>query len=292
MKSFKGFTPSFFKTFDDHKIWYAKNFQGQPNQPILVFNYGLVCTNQHWQYQINYLNKKDFPILIQDLRGHYTKENIPISSITIHNFVQDLKQLLDLIKIKRTYMLGHSMGVNTTLEFTLQYPKMVEKIILITGTILPVDSILLRTNLFENVTPLFDLFSKKSPYLLKTLWKPILNNYASKKLVAYLGFNQERTSKEFIDEYMQNISELPVELVFQLLNEMSQHHLLPHLDLIQQKTLIIKGSKDRVIPPQIQDLIHNEIKNSEIFEIEYGSHVPQVDFPKKINNRILSFLKS
>jgi len=113
MRTFKGFTSSSFQTSDNYNIWYSTNFQNQPNQPVVVFNYGLVCTNQHWQYQIDYLNKKGFPILIQDLRGHYTKENVPIQSITIHNFVQDLKQLLDLMNIKKTYMLGHSMGVNT-----------------------------------------------------------------------------------------------------------------------------------------------------------------------------------
>jgi len=90
---------------------------------------------------------------------------------------------------------------------------------------------------------------------------------------------------------MKNISKLPVELVFQLLNEMSKHHLLPHLDQIKQKTLIIKGSEDKVIPPQIQDLIHHEIKNTEMLEVLNGSHVPQVDFPEEVNYRIFKFLK-
>ena len=75
------------------------------------------------------------------------------------------------------------------------------------------------------------------------------------------------------------------------LNEMQKHDILAHLPQIKIPTLVIGGDNDKVIPNYLQKLLHNNLPNAELYIVHQGSHVPQVDFPQFINERLLYFLE-
>ena len=76
----------------------------------------------------------------------------------------------------------------------------------------------------------------------------------------------------------------------QLIEEMKKHDIINHLDSIKSPTLIIGGDKDKIIPNKYQFALDQILSNSEIYIIKDGSHVPQADFPKLINERIQLFI--
>ena len=90
---------------------------------------------------------------------------------------------------------------------------------------------------------------------------------------------------------MKKISELPKEIFLHLLDQMKTHSAINHLEAIKTKTLIIGGDKDKVIPNYLQNILQNKIKDSQIYIVKNGSHVPQIDFPNFINSRIELFLE-
>ncbi len=53
-------------------ISYNCNFGNKvpDDKPVILFFYGLVCNIQHFQYQMNYLSKKGYHVLIADYRFH------------------------------------------------------------------------------------------------------------------------------------------------------------------------------------------------------------------------------
>ena len=71
---------NYFSTSDGEQLFFTTNFVPQTvNKNVLIFNYGLVCSNHHWQYQIEHFDHLGFNILIHDYRGHFSssgKENI------------------------------------------------------------------------------------------------------------------------------------------------------------------------------------------------------------------------
>ena len=98
----------------------------------MVFNYGLVCSNFHWEKQIEYFDRQGFSILIYDYRGHYQssgKHNY--DNITFRQLALDLSELLEHIGLTNVTLLGHSMGVNVCLEFARLYPEKASRMILI-----------------------------------------------------------------------------------------------------------------------------------------------------------------
>lgn len=284
---------NYYKTDDGEQIFYTTNFdpEVEQNDDVLVFNYGLVCSNHHWTPQIEYFSEIGKKILIHDYRGHFHSSGIHnIKHITFKNITNDLFGLFEKNKINTAIMLGHSMGVNICLEFTKRFPQKVSKQILISGTTVPVYSVMFNTNLMDQVKPLIIKLLKKYPDAFSNFWKFSGWNPIVKKIVHIGGFNLEQVSDEFIEIYLNKIGQLGPELFFQLIDEMNKHNILASINNIKTPTLIIGGDNDKVIPNYLQRLLHENLPSSSLYIVRNGSHVPQVDFPDFINERVDYFI--
>lgn len=286
-------------TDDESRIFYQVNFtkteQKKFDLPLLVFNYGLVCSNIHWEKQLEYFLKENYPILIYNYRGHYNSTgNNDLSKCNFVQYAKDLHSLLEEINWNNSLVLiGHSMGVNVTLEFAKLYPhlKFLKGLILISGTILSPKNIIFDSNLFDLTIPHLEKFLKKYPQPFHKLWKVSSKIPFVQSIVHTLGFNRETVPKEFIQKYLDRIAMLGPELFFQLFNEMSNHDMVIHLESIKTKSLVMCGDKDYIIPHRYQRLLHEKLPHSEFYLIKNGSHVPQVDYPQSVNERMHLFLK-
>jgi pimeloyl-ACP methyl ester carboxylesterase len=284
---------NFLKTSDGEQIFYTTNFiPGSVKKNVVIFNYGLVCSNHHWKDQIKFFNERGYNILLHDYRGHFQSSgNHKIEDITFNRMALDLKELTDQLGLSDSILLGHSMGVNVCLEFAKLFPKKVLKMILISGTVVPVHNIMMNTHLTGPLKPIILKIVEKFPKEFETFWKYGGWNPIVKKLIHSGGFNMDQVSDEFIEIYLNKIGQLGPELFFQLIDQMHEHDILAFLHNIEVKTLIIGGNKDKVIPNFLQKLMHSKLENSELYVIHAGSHVPQVDFPEMTNERMLNFIQ-
>ncbi len=258
---------------------------------VIVFNYGLVCNIRHFQYQIDFFEELGYKILLHDYRGHYestTSEGI--SSITFENITKDLNQLINHLNIKSTFHIGHSMGVNVTLEYAFRYPQEVKKMILISGTIFPPQDIMFDSNIVDMAQPYLEEIKKKWKSQFNFAWEKAYLNPLASLMVWNGGFNTKKTKLEFVEYYMKKLGELSPDIFFQLLNQMRDQKVINKLSEIKVPTLVIGGDKDKVIPNYLQTILHKGLPNSELYIVKNGSHVPQVDFHEFINERIELFL--
>lgn len=286
--------PNYFYTEDGLRIFYKTNFDViEPNETVLIFNYGLVCNNAHWEKQLPYFEKLGFKILIHDYRFHYgSSSSDDIKDCTFDKMVQDLYQLTQSLNIRSAILLGHSMGVNITLEFALRYPEITKGIVLISGTVLPPHDVMFDSNIMEIATPYIQWFTEKYPTLFEKIWKTSHLNPIARIVIHKGGFNTKKVPEEFVQTYMTRISQLPPDIFLQLFNEMKQHKILQHLESIKCPSLIMGGDKDQVIPNHLQFILSDYLPNSKLYIIKDGSHVPQADFPATVNERIKLFINS
>ncbi len=287
---------NYFKTLDNQQIFFQTNFdpfEHESNEGILIFNYGLVCSNHHWVHQLDYFDEKGYRILVHDYRGHYQSSGIEdLDSITFENMTNDLYGLINHLKIKNPILIGHSMGVNISLEFNKRFPDVASKQILISGTTIPVYDIMFDSNVVDQVQPYIKKLLKAYPAAFKTFWKFGGWNPIIKKLIHAGGFNIKTVPSEFIEVYLNKLGQLGPELFFQLLDQMQIHQILGEVEIIKTKTLVIGGDKDKVIPNYLQRLLADSLPNAELYLVKNGSHVPQVDFPKFVNERMIEFIES
>ena len=288
--------PDYFYTEDKIRIFYSKNFKKEDlleDDVVLIFNYGLVCNSAHYREQIPFFHKAGFKIIYHDYRFHFGSEGTGnIEDCTFNNIVRDMESLFKDLGIKKTLHVGHSMGVNITLEYAKRNPTTVVGMILISGTVLAPQDIMFDSNYTEIATPYIRSFTKNFPKSFELIWKTQYMNPLVRYIVLRGGFNTKQVGDEFVQIYMKKISELPSEIFLQLLDQMKNHDILQDLESIQIKSLVIGGDKDQVIPNYLQKILHKHLPNSELYIVKDGSHVPQVDFPETINERILSFVNN
>jgi pimeloyl-ACP methyl ester carboxylesterase len=289
---FKFNQANFFQTDDNEQIFYLKNFSSHnPSKPTLVFNYGLVCSNHHWKYQVEYFDELGFQILLHDYRGHFQSSGSQnIKKLTFQQMAKDIKGICDFLEIKKAFMLGHSMGVNITLQIAKDYPELVQGMVLISGTFMAVNDVMFDSNVMEFITPFCIAGLEKYPDIFKAIWTSTGMNPLVKNIIHSTGFNKAMVSKEFIEIYINRLGQLGPEVFFQLFSEMMKINISSNLDRMQIPALVIGGLKDNVIPNHLQRTLANLLPQSQSYYLPTGSHVPQADFPELINKRIELFV--
>lgn len=291
---FKKSYPNYFYTSDGTRLFYNTNFplnELNPDKPVLVFIYGLLCSNNQFKFQIPYFEDLGYQVLLHDYRYHHSSSQDDIESCNFPNISRDLHELLTELNIKKTLFIGHSMGVNICLEHSRRYPEDVSAQVLISGTVVPPQDIMFDSNVVDIAMPYIEAFTKKYPDLFKTVWKHSYKNPVVQYAIFDGGFNKKQVEMEFIQLYMKKISELPENLFFHLLKLMHDHDIINHLESIETPTLVIGGDKDKIIPNYLQLILTKHLPKSQLYIVKDGSHVPQVDFPQMINHRITQFMK-
>lgn len=292
---FKENYPNYFYTEQKTRIFYTTNYAPasyDSQKPVLVFIYGLLCSNYHFKFQIPFFEKQGYQILLHDYRFHFSSsQDGDIETCTFPNITSDLHQLLAFLQIKKTLFIGHSMGVNICLEHARRYPEDISAQVLISGTVVPPQDVMFDSNIVDLGMPHLESFTKKFPELYKAFWKHSFKNPLAQYAIFDGGFNKSQVEIEFVQLYMKKISELSEKLFFHLLKIMHDHDVINHLESITTPSLIIGGDKDKIIPNYLQQILARTLPKSQIYIVKDGSHVPQVDFPDKINHRILQFAK-
>jgi pimeloyl-ACP methyl ester carboxylesterase len=95
----------------------------------LVMIMGLGGAMDNWPQEIIEILSKRYQLILLDNRGMgYTKTNE--TTFTYKLFADDVIGLLDALKVKKTNVLGYSMGSTITQELLLEYPQRFNKAII------------------------------------------------------------------------------------------------------------------------------------------------------------------
>jgi len=96
-----------------------------------VFIHGVGLDHQMWKPQINSLN--EFSTLTYDLLGHGNSE-LKNDEVTLNDFSNQLKSLLDFLNIKKINLIGFSLGSLIAIDFTLKFKEYLDTLTLMGTT--------------------------------------------------------------------------------------------------------------------------------------------------------------
>ena len=118
----------------DNKLNYRKLGQGGKT---LVFVHGILG---YWRnfYSISQAFTEDYTCLLYDQRGHGLSFNK--APYTVEELAQDLKELLEFLKLKSVILVGHSLGGWVCAYLAYKEPGLVEKLIVVDSSPWPKDS--------------------------------------------------------------------------------------------------------------------------------------------------------
>lgn len=116
-----------FTTCDGCKLFY-RIYNVHPSKPIVVFLNGTTQTTLYWGNQVPAFSK-DYGLLFYDARGQGQSDLGP-APISLPLHVSDLKNLLDHLAVDRVHLVGISHGARVALEFALEFPARVHRLVL------------------------------------------------------------------------------------------------------------------------------------------------------------------
>ncbi len=105
------------------RLYYEVAGEGHP----LVLNHGGLVDNHLWDDQFAEF-ARHFKVIRYDMRG-FGDSGLIKKGMESYSMERDLFSLLQYLDIQKTYMLGLSMGGSLSIDFTLQYPEMVDALI-------------------------------------------------------------------------------------------------------------------------------------------------------------------
>lgn len=115
----------------DIQLHYIEQGKGQP----LILLHGNGEDSSYFEHQIPYF-ARNYHVIAVDTRGHGQSPRGD-KPFTIKQFAEDLNDFMDKKGIKNGNILGFSDGGNIALEFALQHPERVEKLVLNGANLFP-----------------------------------------------------------------------------------------------------------------------------------------------------------
>jgi len=102
------------------------------DKPTVVFLHGLTANHTQCPKIVNMLEEQGYSCLTPDLRGHGNSDKTKKRELyKIHVFVEDLREIIRQEKLESIILVGYSFGGMIALSFAAKYPKIVEKLVLI-----------------------------------------------------------------------------------------------------------------------------------------------------------------
>ncbi len=267
------------------KICYSDHGDGFP----IILIHGIGAKKETWIAQIGDLSKK-YRVIAIDVRGT-GKSDRPKVLYTMEMIADDIKGLMDHLKIEKAHIAGRSMGGMIAQNFVLKYPQQVEKLILITtssgfpdeegvellikGRIEEIEE--LRTNPEQS-------FWRKSRLLFHQKFRREMESNPAKKF--YDIWSAEDLIKEdSIDP------PTPQDLINQG-HSIKKHNTSEKLNEIKNKTLLLAASHDRLTPKSGMEEMSKKIPNSTLKIIDKAGHYNHLSNAPEFNQIILDFLES
>lgn len=248
----------------DKLISYTDIGQGEP----LVLIHAFPADQQLWKSQQEGL-KNHFRVITLDLWGFGQSTAVDGQAMTMTDYADEVKQLMDQLHIQKAIIGGESMGGYVTLAFLEKYPDLVEGLIL-SDTQSIADSPEMQSkreatavDVLENGTTDFinafmpKALSPNAPEPTKLFLKQILDAQAATAVAsASRGMALRRE-----------------------LSDLLSNTLLP--------ILILTGDQDVLISPKQSSDMHKLAKNSQLVVIANAGHLSSLEQSSRWNQAVI-----
>ncbi len=263
----------YFTTPDKCNIFY-RIYGVDQSKPIVAFLNGTTQTTLYWGNQVPVFST-GYGLLFYDARGQ-GQSDLGVAPISLQLHVSDLKNLLDHLAVDRVHLVGLSHGARVALEFALEFPARVNRLVLC--------SIGAQTS---------DRCRAIVRSWLEILKLSGLKAMAWAALPAVFGNQFLKDHQKIIDKIVDAvvIRNSPDALIAQLeavLNYPAPDRIPANFD---KATLIISGSEDLLVEPDDTQLLTHQCQGHHEMINGVGHSIP-AEAPEIFQKLVLEFFDS
>ena len=246
----------------------------------IVFIHGTgasLHTFENWAIQL----KQNRRIIRMDLPAYGLTGPFPNRDYSMNNYVDFIVKFLDSLGIQKCILVGNSLGGHIAWKTAYKYPKMVDKLMLINAAGYPSK---------PKSTPL--AFQVAQIPLIKNAFKLITPRWVVTQSIENVYADNTKITETLVDRYFELALRKGNRQAFidglKVTNDTLSHK---NIKLIEQKTLVLWGEEDLLIPVEIAYKFHNDMPNDTLVIVNNVGHIPMEESPTKSLEAVLSFLK-
>lgn len=235
----------------------------------MLFLHGLGAHSDMWQFQWPVFTEAGYRVIVPDLKG-FGKSAYRKGPINVKTMSDDIYDFLKTINVQRAHFVGLSLGGAIAMQFALDHPVIVEKMVL------------------ANTSAKFLGKGKALYFFIRFLSLRILPRGVIGKAIARYTFprkEQENIRHEFVRQFMSANRRAYRRLAVSF----AKYDLTTRVQQIRTPALIIGGREDRTLPLHMQEFLHEKMKGSKLLVLDSG-HVSSIDQVDEFNKAVLDFL--
>ncbi|WP_414043787.1 alpha/beta fold hydrolase [Macrococcus animalis] len=251
---------------------YYKTYIKDENAPWVTFIHGVGGSSTIWFKQIRYFRKYN-NILLVDLRGHGKSTAVVWDKKdSFTTLSAEVIEVLDALNIKKTHLIGMSLGTIVSQTIANNYPERVQSLVL-GGAIINIDIrtkfLLMIGRSLKNFVP-YMLLYKFFAYIIM----PRKEHEESR--LAFINEAKKMSQKQFIKWFS----------LTKLINPY-----LSHLQVSTKSvpTLFVMGDEDYLFIPPVKKVV-NDYSNFGLEIIKNAGHVCNIDQPDAFNDISRKFI--
>jgi pimeloyl-ACP methyl ester carboxylesterase len=268
------------ETLHGRSVSYAEAGAG----PVLLLVHGLGGSSENWRAVIEPLSR-EHTVIVPDFPGH--GQSGPGGDYSVGGLASSLRDLLLILGHRRATVVGHSLGGGVAMQFTYQFPEIVERLVLVSsGGIGPEVSPLLRAASLPGA----------GPFIAATA--PLMRALASRLQRAEKGGRPPSTDLAEVAHGYGLLSDRERRAAFlstvrsvigfggQKVSAVDRLYLAEAVPV-----LIVWGGRDRLVPAHHAEHAHREIPGSRLEVFEGAGHLPQLEEPSRFVDVLERFLE-
>jgi non-heme chloroperoxidase len=246
-------------------------------QPIVLIH-GWPLSDAMYEYQYQYLVQKGFRVIGISLRG-FGKSDKPYGRYDFDVFSDDIKVVLDKLKIENAVLGGYSLGGAVVLHYVTKYNSAhIGKLALFAAA---------APSWLQRPGYPFGLTAEGAAgfiQLTRTDRPQVLDNFDK-------AFGASETSlSKGMSEWLKGINlEASPYAATQSISALTKLDLRPELPKIKIPTVIFHGVKDKLCDFAFAEELHKGIKNSYVVKFENSGHALFVEEMEKFNTELEKF---
>ena len=257
-----------FIEIDEMQVHYRDEGRGFPI--VLIHGTGSsLHTWNDWTKQLTKTNR----VIRMDLPAFGLTGPNKNADYSIKNYTNFIHHFLDKINVEKFHLAGNSLGGNIAWNYAAEYPKRVEKLVLVDASGLPTNKP--QPAIFKMAkTPILNslfLFVTPKVFIKKNMEEVYVDNakITDKLITRYHKMSLRTGNRQaFIDR---------AKIDFKL----GTNSNLEKLKSIKIPTLLIWGAKDNWIPLDNGKRMDSLLPNSKLVVLENSGHVPMEENPEE-----------
>jgi 3-oxoadipate enol-lactonase len=243
-----------------------------PTKPWLVFAHSLACDRSMWEPQVEVF-KRSCNLLRYDLRGHGTS-TAPAGEYTLELLADDLKGLLDALRIQRCHFVGLSLGGMLGQMAALRMPMRIASLTLANTTSrYPADA----HSMWEQ-----RIAAVRGPTGMQAVVTSTLERWFTPEFRAQRPHVVNR-----IGELIRNT---PVNSYVGCAQAIARLNLTGRLQGIGCPVLVIVGDEDRSTPPAMGEEIVQAIAGARLERLANAAHLSNIEQSVAFSMALRGFL--